>query len=203
VGGFALERALPASLCTRDLLFTDGRQCAHAAGDLTPKLVNSEDAKRLVDFDWDVVNRNQRAWSAASTGKSPDERLGGPGTGRAGDIVAAGGVRGSACGRRTACVQADSDPFAPLFVAPSAEQFRMIFEDNFYFFHRSKNACAGRRRFAPSPRSWPTRWRLWIVSMPPRWRPLAMSGVLVPLLINVVVRSLGIELLLAPEWSGQ
>lgn len=31
-------------------------------GDLAPKLVNNEDAKRLVDFDWDVVNRNQRAW---------------------------------------------------------------------------------------------------------------------------------------------
>ncbi len=40
---------------------------------------------------------------------------------------------------------------------------------------------------------------LWIVSLPARWRPLAMSVVLVPLLINVVVRSLGIELLLAPD----
>ena len=31
-------------------------------GDLKAKLVSSEDAKRLVDFDWDEVNKNQRAW---------------------------------------------------------------------------------------------------------------------------------------------
>ncbi len=40
---------------------------------------------------------------------------------------------------------------------------------------------------------------LWIVSLSPRRRPLAMSIVLVPLLVNVVVRSLGVELLLAPD----
>ena len=30
--------------------------------DLKPKLVAPADALRLVDFDWDVVNRNQRTW---------------------------------------------------------------------------------------------------------------------------------------------
>jgi putative spermidine/putrescine transport system substrate-binding protein len=30
--------------------------------DLKPKLVSAADAQRLVDFDWDVVNRNQRTW---------------------------------------------------------------------------------------------------------------------------------------------
>lgn len=30
--------------------------------DLKSKLVSGEEAKRLVDFDWDEVNRNQRAW---------------------------------------------------------------------------------------------------------------------------------------------
>ena len=29
---------------------------------LKPKLVSPADAMHLVDFDWDVVNRNQRAW---------------------------------------------------------------------------------------------------------------------------------------------
>jgi len=31
--------------------------------DLKAKLVNPKAATRLVDFDWDVVNRNQRAWT--------------------------------------------------------------------------------------------------------------------------------------------
>jgi putative spermidine/putrescine transport system substrate-binding protein len=30
--------------------------------DLKPKLVSSADAPRLIDFDWDEVNRNQRVW---------------------------------------------------------------------------------------------------------------------------------------------
>jgi putative spermidine/putrescine transport system substrate-binding protein len=30
--------------------------------ELKPKLVSAADASHLVDFDWDVVNRNQRAW---------------------------------------------------------------------------------------------------------------------------------------------
>ena len=40
---------------------------------------------------------------------------------------------------------------------------------------------------------------LWIVSLKAKWRPLAIAAVLTPLLVNVVVRSLGMELLLAPD----
>jgi putative spermidine/putrescine transport system permease protein len=95
-------------------------------------------------------------------------------------------------------LQADSDPFAPLLAAPSTAQFRMIFDDGFYLSVVLKTlALAAGVCAVTTLLAYPL--ALWIVSMPPRWRPLAMSGVLVPLLINVVVRSLGIELLLAPD----
>ena len=40
---------------------------------------------------------------------------------------------------------------------------------------------------------------LWLTRMPLRWRPLGFAVILIPLLTNVVVRSLGIVLLLAPD----
>jgi putative spermidine/putrescine transport system permease protein len=95
-------------------------------------------------------------------------------------------------------IQAESDPFAPLSLIPSAAQFHAIFEDNFYVSVLLKTTglaalvCAITTLLA-----YPL--ALWIVSLAPSWRPLAISAVLVPLLINVVVRSLGIELLLAPD----
>jgi len=95
-------------------------------------------------------------------------------------------------------LQGDSDPFAPLFGIPSLTQFSMIFEDDFYVSVVLKTmALACGVCLVTTLLAYPL--ALWIVTMPPRWRPLAMSGVLVPLLINVVVRSLGIELLLAPD----
>ena len=39
---------------------------------------------------------------------------------------------------------------------------------------------------------------LWLTRLPPRWKPLGFACILVPLLTNVVVRSLGIILLLGP-----
>ncbi|HXJ03428.1 MAG TPA: ABC transporter permease, partial [Micropepsaceae bacterium] len=95
-------------------------------------------------------------------------------------------------------VQPESDPFAPLVLIPSATQFQAIFEDNFYLSVLWKTTmlaagvCA-----ATTVLAYPL--ALWVISLKPKWRPLAISAVLVPLLINVVVRSLGIELLLAPD----
>jgi putative spermidine/putrescine transport system permease protein len=95
-------------------------------------------------------------------------------------------------------LQADSDPFAPLLAAPSTAQFRMIFDDGFYLSVVLKTlGLAAGVCVVTTLLAYPL--ALWIVSLAPRWRPLAISGVLVPLLINVVVRSLGIELLLAPD----
>ena len=95
-------------------------------------------------------------------------------------------------------VQPESDPFAPLFSSLSGEQFKEIFADGFYLSVLLKTAVLALGVSAVTTvLGYPL--ALWIVSLPPRWRPLAMSIVLVPLLINVVVRSLGIELLLAPD----
>jgi len=95
-------------------------------------------------------------------------------------------------------MQADSDPFAPLSFIPSAVQFQAIFEDNFYVSVLLKTtALAAGVCAVTTLLAYPL--ALWIVSLRPKWRPLAISAVLVPLLINVVVRSLGIELLLAPD----
>ena len=95
-------------------------------------------------------------------------------------------------------VQPESDPFAPLVFLPSATQFRTIFEDNFYVSVLVKTtALAAGICAVTTVLAYPL--ALWILSLKPRWRPLAISAVLVPLLINVVVRSLGIELLLAPD----
>ena len=95
-------------------------------------------------------------------------------------------------------LQAGADPFAPLFSSFSGAQFKEIFSDTFYLFVLLKTTvlamvvcCATIVLGYPGA--------LWIVSLEPRRRPLAMSIVLVPLLVNVVVRSLGVELLLAPD----
>ncbi len=95
-------------------------------------------------------------------------------------------------------LQPGADPFAPLISYLSGAQFKEIFGDSFYLFVFLKTTalaivvCA-----ATVALGYPT--ALWIVSLPARRRPLAMSIVLVPLLVNVVVRSLGVELLLAPD----
>ena len=95
-------------------------------------------------------------------------------------------------------VQFESDPFAPLVFFPSATQFHAIFEDSFYLSVLLKTtALALGVCVATTVLAYPL--ALWVISLKPQWRPLAISAVLVPLLINVVVRSLGIELLLAPD----
>lgn len=95
-------------------------------------------------------------------------------------------------------LQSGADPFAPLFSSFSGAQFKEIFSDSFYLFVLLKTTVlamvvCGITIVLGYPLT------LWIVSLEPRRRPLAMSIVLVPLLVNVVVRSLGVELLLAPD----
>jgi putative spermidine/putrescine transport system permease protein len=95
-------------------------------------------------------------------------------------------------------LQPVSDPFAPLFTSLNGAQFKELFSDPFYLSVLLKTsvlamAVCGVTILLGYPMA------LWIVSLPPRRRPLAMSIVLVPLLVNVVVRSLGVELLLAPD----
>jgi ABC-type spermidine/putrescine transport system permease subunit II len=95
-------------------------------------------------------------------------------------------------------VQAGSDPFAPLSLSFNWEQFAGIFSDDYHLrIITGTTLLALCVCLVTTLLGYPL--ALWIVSLPSQWRPLAMSAVLVPLLINVVVRSLGIELLLAPD----
>ena len=95
-------------------------------------------------------------------------------------------------------LQGGSDPFPALSFNFSGEQFASIFTDGFYVGVLAKTTGLALAVCAVTTLlGYPL--ALWIVSMAPRWRPLAISAVLVPLLVNVVVRSLGIELLLAPD----
>ncbi len=95
-------------------------------------------------------------------------------------------------------VQSDSDPFAPIRLLPSLTQYGAILADPFYGQVLLKTTLLGVGVCAATVLlSYPL--ALWIVRLDARWRALAIAAVLTPLLVNVVVRSLGVELLLAPD----
>jgi putative spermidine/putrescine transport system permease protein len=95
-------------------------------------------------------------------------------------------------------VQPGSDPFVPIGLRPSLEQFAAVLSDSFYISVLLKTtALSVGVCVAAVLLGYP--FALWLVSLTPKWRPVAMSIVVIPLLVNVVVRSLGIELLLAPD----
>jgi len=95
-------------------------------------------------------------------------------------------------------VQPGSDPFVRIGLIPSMEQFAAVLTDSFYLSILLKTTVLSVGVcIAAILLGYP--FALWLVSLTPRWRPVAMSIVIVPLLVNVVVRSLGIELLLAPD----
>lgn len=94
--------------------------------------------------------------------------------------------------------QSAADPLAPLSWVPSLNQYRAIFADPYYarvLVDTTLLACGV--CFASVVMAYPL--ALFIRSLDARWRPLAIAAVLTPLLVNVVVRSLGVELLLAPD----
>jgi len=91
-----------------------------------------------------------------------------------------------------------ADPFAPLSLDLSAEQFRTVFGDPFYLRVIGETLALSAGVTALTVLlGYPL--ALWLVRLPPRWRPLGFAVILIPLLTNVVVRSLGIVLLLAPD----
>ena len=95
-------------------------------------------------------------------------------------------------------LQPHADPFAPLFTQPSAAQFRAILTDSFYLRVILETLALGAGvTLLAVLLGYPV--ALWLARMPARWRAIALAVILVPLLTNVVVRSLGIVLLLAPE----
>ncbi|TYC53656.1 ABC transporter permease subunit [Rhodobacterales bacterium] len=89
-------------------------------------------------------------------------------------------------------------PFGPVFQAPSLVQFTTILSDPFYLSIIAETVLLGLAVTAVSALlGYPLAY--WLVRMPPKWRALSFAVILIPLLTNVVVRSLGIILLLAPR----
>ncbi len=94
-------------------------------------------------------------------------------------------------------VQESPEPFAPLSFVPSAAQYLEIATDPFLLRTIGQTVAMGACVTAASAvLAYPV--ALWLTGLSPRWRPWGFALVLVPLLTNVVVRSLGIILLLAP-----
>ncbi len=94
-------------------------------------------------------------------------------------------------------VQPGGDMFAPLVLVPSGAQYAEVLGDAFLLRTLGQTLALGACVTAASAvLAYPV--ALWLVRLPPRWRSLGFACVLVPLLTNVVVRSLGIILLLAP-----
>jgi ABC-type spermidine/putrescine transport system permease subunit II len=95
-------------------------------------------------------------------------------------------------------VQQTGGMFDPISLVPSAEQYTELATDRFYMRIFVNTLLLGAAVAAVcAVLGYPL--ALWLTRLPPRWKPLGFAIVLVPLLTNVVVRSLGIILLLAPR----
>ncbi|MFM8800731.1 MAG: ABC transporter permease subunit [Tagaea sp.] len=95
-------------------------------------------------------------------------------------------------------VQESPDPFAPLSFVPSFAQFRALLFDAYYLGVVARTILLGLGvTLAAAVLGYPL--ALWLARLPAQARPYAFAIVLIPLLTNVVVRSLGIVLLLAPD----
>ncbi|WP_376089954.1 ABC transporter permease [Roseomonas sp. CCTCC AB2023176] len=94
-------------------------------------------------------------------------------------------------------VQESQEPFTPLSLLPDTAQYAEIATDPFLLRTLGQTVALGAGvTLASACLAYPV--ALWLTRLAPRWRPWGFALVLVPLLTNVVVRSLGIILLLAP-----
>lgn len=90
------------------------------------------------------------------------------------------------------------DPFGPVLQQPSPAQFLAVLTDGFYLRIIAETLALGAGVTVTSAvLGYPL--ALWLARMPVRWRALGFAVILIPLLTNVVVRSLGIMLLLSPD----
>lgn len=95
-------------------------------------------------------------------------------------------------------LQESPDPFAPISLVPSLAQFRALLLDAYYLGVVAETILLGLGVMAAAALlGYPL--ALFLARLPPGVRPYAFAIVLIPLLTNVVVRSLGIVLLLAPD----
>jgi putative spermidine/putrescine transport system permease protein len=90
------------------------------------------------------------------------------------------------------------DPFGPLITAPSLAQYIGIVTDSFYFRVVGETIALGLGvTLLTALLGYPLAY--WLARIPVKYRAAAFAIILIPLLTNVVVRSLGIILLLAPD----
>ncbi len=95
-------------------------------------------------------------------------------------------------------LQADGDMFAPLSLVPDFAQFQAILGDSYYLRVLLDTLLVSLSVAAiTAVLGFPL--AAWLARVPPRWRPLAMAVVMVPLFTNVVVRTLGILSMLSPN----
>lgn len=95
-------------------------------------------------------------------------------------------------------LQADTNIFAPLSLVPSLEQFRTILPDMYYVGILASTVWLG-IRVALISALFGLPVALWLSRLPSKWRGAGVALVLIPLLTNVVVRSVGLLLLLASD----
>ena len=93
-------------------------------------------------------------------------------------------------------LQSETGIFAPISLVPSAAQFVTVLTDPYYLDILAKTlwtglATAGLSALLGLPLA------LWLAALPARWQPLGVALVLIPLLTNVVVRSIGLILFMA------
>lgn len=95
-------------------------------------------------------------------------------------------------------LQADSNMFAPLSLLPSAKQFATILTDTYYLGILWQTLWTGAVvALVAAALGLPV--AMWLAGLPPRWRAVGVMVVLIPLLTNVVVRSIGLLLFFAKD----
>ncbi|MFT4014462.1 MAG: ABC transporter permease subunit [Paracoccus sp. (in: a-proteobacteria)] len=91
-----------------------------------------------------------------------------------------------------------TDPFAPLWGPLSLSLFRGVLTDRFYLGVIAETVLLGVGvTLLSAALAYPLAW--WLARLPVKWRPVGFAVILIPILTNVVVRSLGIMLLLSPK----
>ncbi|GGK47638.1 ABC transporter permease subunit [Salinarimonas ramus] len=93
-------------------------------------------------------------------------------------------------------LQAETGVFAPVSLVPSPAQFAAVLGDVYYLGILFQTLWTGlATAFLSAVLGLPL--ALWLASLPARWQPLGVALVLIPLLTNVVVRSIGFILFMA------
>ena len=95
-------------------------------------------------------------------------------------------------------LQSDTNIFAPLSLVPSLARFAEVLGDTYYLGILADTVWLGVRvALLSAVLGFPV--ALWLARLPARWRGLGVAVVLIPLLTNVVVRSVGLILFLAND----